>query len=283
MEVTLTETQTETLPPLEHPNYRLWANYAKFARDRGALVARIVANEIEIDGAQILDIGFGAGGTSLVLAEKGSHVTAIDFNSARVQNFNKIASESGLSIMVEKGIAQELNFDDSQFDCVILQDVIEHLGKPQVAVKEIARVLKKGGIVYLSTPNRWSPLNFISDPHWNLPLVSILPRKLVGLFIVKLIRREKEYREDFAELLSLRRLKQLFIENQFDLKMTNSIVAKAIFENPTSVVNSDFHIKIINWMKKIKLDKVVQKIVDDKFGLFNYFINPTWYFVAKKL
>lgn len=282
MEVIPTEIRVKTLPSLEHPNYRLWANYAKFAKDRGALVAQILAREIDINDARILDIGCGAGGTSLVLAEKGAHVSAIDFNSSRVLNFKKVVSKSGLSIKVEKGRARKLNFKDSQFDCVILQDVIEHLNKPEVAVKEIARVLKKGGSVYLSTPNRWSPLNFISDPHWNLPIVSVLPRKLVGLFIVKLIRREKEYREDFAELLSLRLLKQLFIENQFDLKMTNSIVAKAIFENPTSVVNSDFHIKIINWMKKIKLDKMVQKIVDDKFGFFNYFINPTWYFVAKK-
>lgn len=283
MEVTLTETQAETLPSLNHPNYRLWANYAKFARDRGALVARIVAPEIEVEGAKILDIGCGAGGTSLVLAEQGAHVSAIDFNGARVHNFKKIILQNNLDIKIEHGKAQALNFKAGQFDCVILQDVIEHLNKPEIAVKEITRVLKKGGVIYLSTPNRWSPLNFISDPHWNLPLVSVLPRKLVGLFIVKLIRREKEYREDFAELLSLRRLKHLFTENQFALKMTNSSVAKAIFENPTSVVNSDFHIKIIDWLKKLKLDKMVQKIVDDKFEFFNYFINPTWYFIAKKL
>ncbi len=48
---------------------------------------------------------------------------------------------------------QGLPFEDGRFDCVVLQEVIEHLQNPVLVMKEIHRVLKPGGVFILSTPN----------------------------------------------------------------------------------------------------------------------------------
>lgn len=55
-----------------------------------------------------------------------------------------------------KGSAISLPFEDDFFDCVVSWDVIEHIppNTEMQMLKEISRVLKRGGAVYLSTPYR---------------------------------------------------------------------------------------------------------------------------------
>jgi ubiquinone/menaquinone biosynthesis C-methylase UbiE len=48
---------------------------------------------------------------------------------------------------------QGLPFEDTSFDYVVMLEVIEHLQNPYFVLREISRVLKKEGILLLSTPN----------------------------------------------------------------------------------------------------------------------------------
>ena len=50
------------------------------------------------------------------------------------------------------GDAHALPFPDAQFETVLLLDVLEHLQAPEVCVKEIGRVLKNGGNLFLKVP-----------------------------------------------------------------------------------------------------------------------------------
>ena len=273
----------QTLPPKNHPNYRLWSNYAEFAKDRGRLVCDILESFQPLKGLKILDVGCGEGGTSLALVERGAQITAIDFNPKRVEKFRKKVFTAGVDLSIKVGNAQNLNFPNEAYDCILLQDVLEHLPHPEKAVQEINRVLKRNGLVYISTPNRWSPLNFISDPHWNLPVVSVLPRKAVAYFITKIVQREKFTRKDFAALLSIYKIRRLFKDANFTLTFVNKRVAGELFMNPKAVVNRELHLSIINWLMKLKLKKLILSLINDKFGFFNAFFNPTWYLVAKKI
>jgi SAM-dependent methyltransferase len=54
------------------------------------------------------------------------------------------------------GGLRELPFPDETFDLVIFAEVIEHLTYPQIMVSELARVLKPGGALVLTTPNIFS-------------------------------------------------------------------------------------------------------------------------------
>lgn len=48
---------------------------------------------------------------------------------------------------------EKLPFEKDFFDIILFNDVIEHLENPKVALENICRVLKKGGILYITTPN----------------------------------------------------------------------------------------------------------------------------------
>lgn len=46
--------------------------------------------------------------------------------------------------------------DDSSFDVILLTEVLEHLPEPFLALKELNRILKKGGYLYLTAPQGWA-------------------------------------------------------------------------------------------------------------------------------
>ena len=56
---------------------------------------------------------------------------------------------------------KELPFDDNQFDIIFHQDVIEHNRKPHQFISDQFRVLKKGGSIYIGTPNILRPGNLL--------------------------------------------------------------------------------------------------------------------------
>lgn len=61
--------------------------------------------------------------------------------------------------------AHELPFADESFEVVLCREVLEHVKEPTVVLKEIKRVLKPGGTLYLSTRFLF-PLHEIPNDHW---------------------------------------------------------------------------------------------------------------------
>lgn len=60
---------------------------------------------------------------------------------------------------VVKADATQMPFKNNAFDSVLAGELIEHLDRPGAFLDEVQRVLKKGGLVVLTTPNRQSLLN----------------------------------------------------------------------------------------------------------------------------
>lgn len=99
-----------------------------------------------------LDVGCGRGLWSGLLRKKGLAVVSLDLSARRIQ----MCRAEGNSENMLLGSSVRLPFKSASFDTVIFLEVIEHLEKAvQVeALEEIARVLKDGGTIVLTTPNR---------------------------------------------------------------------------------------------------------------------------------
>ncbi len=119
-----------------------------------------------ISNKKILDLGCGFGWFEKFCLENncekvvGLDVIDTDFNLIR----EKLKTDK-LELVV--GSAHLLNFADTTFNTVTAWEVIEHIpkGTDVEMLKEINRVMKSGGILYLSTPYS-HPISNVLDPAW---------------------------------------------------------------------------------------------------------------------
>jgi SAM-dependent methyltransferase len=86
------------------------------------------------------------------------------------RKFIECSSYIGIDEVCSAGIeaqasALRMPFADGSFDGAILSEVLEHVPEPQVAVNELYRVLKSGGIAYVSAPMSWA-LHYQPHDYW---------------------------------------------------------------------------------------------------------------------
>jgi ubiquinone/menaquinone biosynthesis C-methylase UbiE len=130
-------------------------------------------------GTRLLDLGCGAGRHAFEAARRGAKVVALDMDSAELKQVTAIAAamaEAGelqlpASITTSVGDATQMPFADGSFDIVIAAEVMEHIPADQVAIREVARVLRPGGVAAVTVPS-WLPERIcwlLSDDYHNVP------------------------------------------------------------------------------------------------------------------
>lgn len=119
----------------------------------------------------LLEVGTGSGG----IAHYFAHLPGIKVDVDAVDVVDSRLLHDGYRFTKVDDVL--LPFGDDSFDVVISNHVIEHVGDraQQVShLRELRRVLKPGGIVYLAVPNRW----MLVEPHYRLRFLSWLPHRL---------------------------------------------------------------------------------------------------------
>lgn len=98
---------------------------------------------------RMADLAAGEGAFSIKLKELGHEVTAVDAS----RDYWK-APEIELKIQnLDSEFAEKILSNDNKFDAVIAIEIIEHLENPFRFARECAKLLKKGGLLFLTTPN----------------------------------------------------------------------------------------------------------------------------------
>lgn len=155
----------------------------QIARNRA--IAAEVSRFVRLDGASVLDVGCQLGALPIALSERGASVTGLDVDPGLIEGATLRARCYGAEVSLVRATGEALPFEDARFDAVTFVDVIEHVRDPRAAVREIARVLRPGGTLYLFGPNRLSPANLRADPHYQLAGVSVLPEALGRFYVTK--------------------------------------------------------------------------------------------------
>ena len=96
---------------------------------------------------RILDVGAGCGFFLKTAKKRGWEVYGTEITESATSNCKDN------DIQLSFGELHELNFPENYFDVVVHIEVIEHLNNPNDFIREIQRILRPGGITYLSTPN----------------------------------------------------------------------------------------------------------------------------------
>lgn len=101
-------------------------------------------------GKRVLDAGCGVGYGSAFLAEAAAHVTGIDASEGAVAYARRRYALANVEFRV--GDLTALEAPDGSYDVVCMFEVIEHLANRGPALTEVARVLRRDGVFFVSTP-----------------------------------------------------------------------------------------------------------------------------------
>ncbi|OGE56259.1 hypothetical protein PENARI_c003G11259 [Penicillium arizonense] len=99
---------------------------------------------------KILDVGCGPGSISVSLAKlvPGGSVTGVEYVSDPLSGARALAQAEGVTnITFQEGDIHALPFEDGSFDIVHAHQVLQHIADPVLALREMRRVVKRGGIV----------------------------------------------------------------------------------------------------------------------------------------
>ena len=115
-----------------------------------------------VKGLRVLDVACGSGFGSQYLANYGAEVIGVDLSADAIVFAQKHYNAFNLSFKQEDGA--NLSFADRDFDAVVSFETIEHLPDQEAFLKGIRRVLKAGGFLIASTPDREVIPKFFFDP-----------------------------------------------------------------------------------------------------------------------
>jgi len=101
-----------------------------------------------VEGRKILEVGVGTG-KNFPYYPADAEITAIDFSEKMLSRARQKAKKQGIEIDLQQMDAQNLSFDDNTFDTVVATFVFCSVPDPMKGLKEIGRVCKPGGKVFL--------------------------------------------------------------------------------------------------------------------------------------
>ncbi len=134
------------------------------------------------ENQRILDIGCGTGLSLEPLLDKGLNLTGLDPSPYML---DIAAKRLDHSVDLHRGLAEDLPFDDNEFDTALLFNSLEFTQRPAKAIEEACRVAKDS--VVLCVLNRYAPLN--------------MARRLKGFFIPSIYNHAH-----FFSILELRQI-----------------------------------------------------------------------------
>jgi SAM-dependent methyltransferase len=111
-------------------------------------------------GQEVLDVAAGDGNFALACAREGAKVVASDLSPGMVERGRKRSQEEGFEIEWFVADAEELPFGDARFDCVGSTFGAMIAPRPEVAAREMFRVVRPGGTVGMTA---WVPGSFTAE------------------------------------------------------------------------------------------------------------------------
>jgi SAM-dependent methyltransferase len=138
------------------------ADYQNFQQFQGDLLVKYLKGQgVDLKQKKTLDLGCGHGGYALALFSQGAQVIGVDLDlHQRLPGIPTVGAN-----------AVFLPFREETFDLVVCASLIEHIPDPPALIREIFRVLRPAGKVYLSFPpfyffwggHQFSPFHLLGE------------------------------------------------------------------------------------------------------------------------
>lgn len=108
----------------------------------------------KLDGLSLVDIGCGGGLVCEPMARLGAKVTGVDGGEKNVKTAMAHAQAMQLKIDYRATTAEDMAEKGEQFDVVLALEIVEHVADVELFLKSVAKLVKPGGLLVMSTLNR---------------------------------------------------------------------------------------------------------------------------------
>ena len=151
--------------------------FSQWEYGRASDVVAAYGPELDLRGRHVLDVGTGLGGKLMHYQQlKPASITTVDirpdFSTAARSFVTARCSDAGIRFVVAD--AAILPFNDDAFDVVISNETFEHVKQPLPALREISRVTRPTGWVFISFPPYYSPWGAHLNNWVRLPWVQVI-------------------------------------------------------------------------------------------------------------
>jgi SAM-dependent methyltransferase len=133
---------------------QMWASFTPFELVTSVTAPRLVGFAGVRADQRVLDVGCGTGVVAVTARREGARVTGLDLTPELLRRARENAAIAGVDIEWHEGDVENLPFEDRAFDVVLSQFGHMFAPRPEVATREMLRVLKSGGVIAFST---WPP------------------------------------------------------------------------------------------------------------------------------
>jgi SAM-dependent methyltransferase len=145
---------TDGLEAFKRTQRQSWAHFAPLEAQTTPTAAQLVKHAKVRAGQRVLDVGCGTGVVALTAARIGASVTTLDLTPELLARARENAEMANLHVDWHEGDVEQLPFEPESFDVVMSQFGHMFAPRPEVAVSEMLRVLRRGGTIAFST---WPP------------------------------------------------------------------------------------------------------------------------------
>ena len=158
-----------------------------------------------------LEVGPGSGVYLATLAQLAPEAIGVDIEDAYLRQLRPLELAHSNLRLVHDDILQS-SFSDAYFDLILCSEVIEHIRDARQALVEMRRLLSPNGVLILSTPQKFSPLELFSK-------VAFLPGVIQ---IVRWIYQEPILETGHINLMTGRSLRKLLAGAGFVIEETHT-------------------------------------------------------------
>lgn len=192
--------------------YGFAEQYGEAAFDRAqrerkaAKVLAILGDAVgRLEELDMLDVGCSTGYMTQLYARHFRWVLGTDIDSPAVAHAARSAGSNAHNLGWAIMDSQRLALPSRCLDVVACTHIYEHVPDAKQLMAEIHRVLRPGGVCFFSAGNRLS----LMEPHYRLPLLSVLPKWVAHLYL-RVLGRGHHYYETHLTYWGLKRLVSAF-------------------------------------------------------------------------
>jgi SAM-dependent methyltransferase len=202
----LREVQPDAIREYGAIRFRSDYHYSLFEYYRSAkIILQLERAGIRPNGP-VLDAGCGGGGVAVSFAEESTFAVGLDLVDRFTDAGDQLARERGIdNVSFVRGDGLSLPFKADHFDLVPSHSVIEHVESPESYLHECFRVLRPGGVLFLSTPPYYSSSgSHLARLKIPFPYQLLLPRRWAFRLNFYLAREHPSWLEQQGESNSCR-------------------------------------------------------------------------------